>query len=136
MPLSAPAVAILRALPKVEGGKGSIDYVFTSTGKTPVSGFSNAKEALDRRMEETLAWVFHDLRRTAATGMARLGVLPHVVEAVLNHVSGSKAGVAGIYNTGRATRRRSATPSTPGAPFVERLTVGQGGNVVALKAVS
>ena len=44
-------------------------------------------------------WTLHDLRRSVATGMAEcLGVAPHVVEAVLNHVSGHKAGVAGIYN--------------------------------------
>jgi integrase len=46
-------------------------------------------------------WTLHDLRRTVATGMADLGVQPHIVEAVLNHVSGHKGGVAGIYN--RAT---------------------------------
>ena len=43
-------------------------------------------------------WTLHDIRRTVATGMARLGVAPHIIEAVLNHISGSKAGVAGIYN--------------------------------------
>jgi integrase len=40
----------------------------------------------------------HDLRRTAATGMADIGVQPHIIEAVLNHQSGHKAGIAGIYN--------------------------------------
>jgi hypothetical protein len=43
-------------------------------------------------------WVIHDLRRSVATGLGHIGVQPHVVEAVLNHVSGSKAGVAGVYN--------------------------------------
>ena len=46
-------------------------------------------------------WRLHDLRRTAATQMAELGVLPHIVEAILNHVSGHRAGVAGIYNRAR-----------------------------------
>ena len=46
-------------------------------------------------------WRLHDLRRTAATGMAELGIAPHIIEAILNHRSGHKAGVAGIYN--RAT---------------------------------
>jgi integrase len=47
-------------------------------------------------------WRLHDLRRTAATLMAeKLGVLPHIIEAVLNHVSGAKSGIAGVYN--RAT---------------------------------
>ena len=43
-------------------------------------------------------WTLHDLRRSAATGMARLGVAPHVVERILNHASGTFAGVAGVYN--------------------------------------
>ena len=43
-------------------------------------------------------WRLHDLRRTCATGMAGIGIQPHVVEACLNHVSGAKAGVAGTYN--------------------------------------
>jgi hypothetical protein len=46
-------------------------------------------------------WTLHDLRRSVATGIAELGVAPQIVEAVLNHVSGHKAGVAGVYN--RAT---------------------------------
>jgi ParB-like nuclease domain len=46
-------------------------------------------------------WVLHDIRRSVATGMADLGVLPHIIEAVLNHVSGHRAGVAGIYNRAR-----------------------------------
>ena len=43
-------------------------------------------------------WRHHDLRRTVATRMADLGIEPHVIEAILNHVSGTKAGVAGVYN--------------------------------------
>jgi hypothetical protein len=43
-------------------------------------------------------WVFHDIRRSVATHMAETGVMPHIVEAVLNHVSGARAGVAGVYN--------------------------------------
>jgi len=53
-------------------------------------------------------WRLHDLRRTAATMMAELGVLPHIVEAILNHVSGHKAGVAGIYNRARYENDRRA----------------------------
>jgi integrase len=56
------------------------------------------KKALDARLPGMVPWTLHDLRRSTATGMARIGVQPHVVEAVLNHQSGSKAGVAGIYN--------------------------------------
>ena len=49
-------------------------------------------------MEAAEPWRIHDLRRTAVTGMAELGVMPHVIEAVVNHISGHKGGVAGVYN--------------------------------------
>jgi integrase len=94
VPLSEPAKVILAA--------------FTAKGRSCVfgrdnrgfCGWSTAKESIDARI--ALAhWTPHDLRRTVATRMAELGVQPHVIEAVLNHVSGHKGGVAGIYN--RAT---------------------------------
>lgn len=77
------------------------------------SGWSKSKAALDARLlaarktidagaEPVPRWTVHDLRRTAATVMAdRLSVLPHIVEAILNHVSGHRAGVAGVYNRAR-----------------------------------
>ncbi|SFN38917.1 Integrase [Bradyrhizobium sp. Rc3b] len=71
------------------------------------SGWSKSKAALDARAAKTLGaplphWTIHDLRRSASTIMAdRLGVLPHIVEAILNHVSGHRAGVAGVYNRAR-----------------------------------
>jgi hypothetical protein len=68
-------------------------------GHNGVQGWSKFKAALDRRSLNGMApWRLHDLRRTVATGMAELGVQPHIIEAVLNHVSGHKAGVAGVYN--------------------------------------
>jgi integrase len=67
---------------------------------TGFQGWSHCKAALDQRARLE-HWAVHDLRRTVATRMADLGVQPHIVEAVLNHVSGHKSGVAGIYN--RAT---------------------------------
>lgn len=74
--------------------------VFTATGRTPVSGFSAAKRKLDAEIAKTTeipSWRLHDLRRTMATGYQRLGVRMEVTEAALNHISGSRAGVAGIY---------------------------------------
>ena len=53
-------------------------------------------------------WRIHDLRRTAATRMADLGVQPHVIEAVLNHVSGHRAGVAGTYNRAMYSAEKKA----------------------------
>ena len=61
------------------------------------SGFSRCKRRLDA-LSGVGNWTLHDLRRTAATHMARLGVAPHVVERILNHTGGTLGGVAGIYN--------------------------------------
>jgi len=93
VPLSAAVLQILVSAERIEGRA----LVF-GQGDGGFQGFSRAKAALDARCGVT-GWRLHDLRRTAATLMGdRLKVLPHVVEAVLNHVSGHKAGVAGIYN--------------------------------------
>ncbi|NML95153.1 tyrosine-type recombinase/integrase [Novosphingobium olei] len=110
VPLSTLAVAELNALAKRSKRKDGwprTGFVFSTTGKTSVSGHSRAKRRLDREIailakkEEdaiTVApWRIHDLRRTLATGMQRLGVRFEVTEAILNHVSGSKSGVAGVY---------------------------------------
>jgi integrase len=94
VPLSTKAIQILKVLPRLG------DFVFPAnrTGNArPVSGFSKVKVRLDRicRVE---GWVFHDLRRTAATAMARLQVPPHVTEKILNHRSAETAGPVGkIY---------------------------------------
>jgi integrase len=90
LPLSDAALALLPP-PR------NRSWVF-GEGSQGFSGWSKSKIALDERAS-LRDWRLHDLRRTAATVMAdRLGVLPHVVEAILNHVSGHKAGVAGVYN--------------------------------------
>ena len=55
--------------------------------------------ALDKRLSDKVKpWTLHDLRRTTATRMADLGIAPHIVEAILNHHSGHRRGVAGVYN--------------------------------------
>ena len=104
VPLSKPALQVLTSIERVEGRA----LVF-GQGDGGFQGFSRAKASLDKRSGVT-GWRLHDLRRTAATVMAdRLKVLPHVVEAVLNHISGHKAGVAGIYNRALyATEKREA----------------------------
>jgi integrase len=103
LPLSSLAVQELTAIK----GKGDNwprkGLLFSTTGKTPVSGFSRAKARLDAEIaklnnkEALEPWRLHDLRRTLATGMQRLGVRFEVTEAILNHVSGAKSGVAGVY---------------------------------------
>ena len=107
LPLSPQAKAILERQPR----RNSRDLIF-GIGKGGFSGWSDCKARLDkaildkRREKDRKArpmadWRLHDLRRTAATGMAELGVLPHIIEAILNHVSGHKGGVAGVYNRAR-----------------------------------
>jgi integrase len=104
IPLSDAAIGILKSLPSIGDRKDA--FVFSTTGRTPVSGFSNAKEAIDRAMVEAHGadaeaiphWTFHDLRRSAASGMAGIGIAPHVVEAALGHRSGTIKGVAAVYN--------------------------------------
>ena len=102
VPLNALAVALLD-LRGMDGKWPKMGLIFTTNGETAVSGYSRAKTRLDklitkRNDDEPLApWRLHDLRRTLATGLQRLGVRFEVTEAVLNHVSGSKSGVAGVY---------------------------------------
>jgi len=71
------------------------DYVFGQG-----IGFSGWAKARDR-INGLDDFRIHDIRRSVATGMAEIGILPHIIEAILNHVSGHKAGVAGIYNKAR-----------------------------------
>ena len=109
VPLSPPARAILDSRPRGE-------FVFGRDINRPFSGWSKPKERLDQRIKDSLGealshWVVHDLRRSVATHMAEIGVQPHVIEAVLNHVSGHKAGVAGIYNRATYEREKAAALS-------------------------
>jgi integrase len=96
VPLAPLARAILAS--RRPQGPSPDGAVFGSNG---AGGWSARKAALEKRLAGLGPWRLHDLRRTCATGMAELGVAPHIVEAVLNHVSGHKGGVAGIYNRAR-----------------------------------
>ena len=116
VPLTPAMLEILEGLaPKAKKAKS--EFVFPAQGKPEQSytGYSKGKRELDAAANakqrqhaiekgespeeiEHLQWTLHDLRRTAATRMAELGILPHVVERVLNHVSGTFGRVAGIYN--------------------------------------
>jgi integrase len=105
VPLSTPVLDVIQHLPRFTGA----DFVFTTTGISPISGFGRAKDRLDFAMDIAAEWRLHDLRRTVASGMARLGVAPHVIEKVLNHVSGQISGVAAVYNRhGYQTEKREA----------------------------
>jgi len=156
--LSDAAIGVLRSIPRIGD-----QYVFTTTGDRPVAGFSRGKRRIDAAMttarrnefglpedgEEGLKahgigakkvfrapiphWIFHDLRRTAATGMARVNVAPHVVDKILNHVSGTIRGVAAVYNRFEyLDERRSALDAW--GRFVTGLAAPPSANVVALRA--
>jgi len=73
--------------------------LFPARGKpeTPFNGWSKSKAALDKRCP-IAPWTLHDLRRTFSTNLARLGVKPHIIERILNHVTGEISGVAATYN--------------------------------------
>jgi integrase len=90
--LGPTSKAILKARDRAER-----PHVF-GTGQGGFSGWSQSKARLDAKLGAMESWVIHDLRRAAATHMNEIGVTPHVVEAVLGHVSGAKGGVAGVYN--------------------------------------
>jgi integrase len=105
IPLSDSAIEIIATLPRIEPSR----FVFTTTRRTPVSGFSKAKAEIDKAVVEIAKrqagaassplphWTLHDLRRTVATNLQKLGVRLEVTEAVLGHVSGSRAGIVGVY---------------------------------------
>jgi integrase len=105
-------------------------FIFSTDGRRPVSGWSKLKTRIDRRMD-TAPWRLHDLRRTGATGMAELGIAPHIVEALLNHVSGARAGVAGTYNRAAYAGEKKAALAR-WATHVEGLIKAGPANVVTL----
>ena len=111
--LSPETVRLLDPLGDVAAARRAEDaeHVFSTTGSTPVSGFSKVKARLDARMQQILGdkfqpWRTHDLRRTAASGMAALGFLPHIIERVLNHVSGAQGGLVSVYQRHEYTNER------------------------------
>jgi integrase len=119
IPLAPAAVEILRSLPRIEprrgpDGKPRPALVFSTTGNAAPGGISLSRAALNgllvtQMREEAIArgddpgeavepdWHLHDLRRTLATNLQKLGVKLEVTEAVLNHAGGSRAGIVGVY---------------------------------------
>jgi len=91
VPLPRQAWEIIEALPRIVGD----DHVLAATGDR--TGFDRATKRLVTRVQPAQPFVLHDVRRTVATGLQRLGVRLEVTEAVLNHTSGSRAGIVGIY---------------------------------------
>jgi integrase len=140
--LSSAAIEIIEALPRTG------DLVFSATGATPVSGYSLAKARLDRLMTEQLGrdsgdpeaelmpWILHDLRRTATTGMAEIGIAPHVVDKILNHTSGVIRGVAAIYNRHAYLDERKAALEAWGRRLTALVHPEAPSNIVAMDRAS
>jgi integrase len=123
---------------------GGHALIFTTTGSTPVSGWSRAKRRLDTLMltlaqQESgkgatiAAWRLHDLRRTTVTGMIELGLRPDVIEHVVNHISGHRSGVAGVYNKAELLPERKAALER-WAAHVAGLVLQQPANVVTMRS--
>lgn len=139
VPLSPAVCALLAGAQRVDGPFG---YILTTTGTTRISGLSRAQNAIAKRMRaaaeqergepvEIPHWTWHDLRRTAATGMARLGIPVRVTEAVLNHISGTGAGIVAVYQRhDYAGEKRQALDAWAG--YVLSLVEGKPDNVVQI----
>jgi integrase len=120
VPITAPVRSILEAQPR------SGDQVFAP------ANWEVRKAELDAALPLEPHWVVHDLRRTCATRMADLGIQPHVIEAVLNHMRGHRSGVAGVYNRALyATEKAQALARW--AEHVTALVEGRPAAVVQLK---
>jgi integrase len=139
VPLSRAARDVLRAMERVKSLAG---YLHTTNGTSPVQGFHKARATIAEHMAaiaereagqpvEIPAWTFHDLRRTCATGLARLAIPVRVTEAVLNHVSGTGAGIVAVYQRhDYAPEKREALEAW--GRHVEALVEGRADNVVPL----
>jgi integrase len=110
------------------------DQLFGGRSTAGFTLWDHAKRALDERLgDKVRPWTYHDLRRTVATRMADIGVPPHIIEAALNHVSGHRSGVAGIYN--RSTYEREIRNAlATWAEHVTALVKGRASKVAVLNA--
>ena len=116
------AVGLLQGLPRSPSG-----YVLTTTERTPVSGYSKAKTALDAKLAElgeVAPWRIHDLRRTFATHAAEyLAIDEGVIERLLNHISTTHGGLKGVYQRQTYRDKRRAAMEAWGR-YVENLQAG------------
>jgi len=141
--LSGPAREILCSIPRVEG----CDFVFSTTGRTPISGISKAKRMLDtavvkvraeaavdakRRSEPLAEWRIHDLRRTGVLVLARLGFDSIVVDKILAHQPAKLLGVAAVYQRHDFARERAQALDA----WAAHILGIEASNVVPLRGVS
>jgi integrase len=126
--LSAPARALVESLELKDR-----THCF-GRRDTGFSGWGKAKEELDAALPSIKKpWTLHDIRRTVATRMGDIGVQPHIVEAVLNHISGHKKGVAGTYNRSVYAREKQEALNAWATHLATLLAQADGVNVVAMR---
>ncbi|HEX9321786.1 MAG TPA: site-specific integrase [Xanthobacteraceae bacterium] len=132
LPLPPLAIEVIEAIPACRLDHGRRLF---GEGAGGFSGWSSGKAKLDAALAgaELPSWVIHDIRRSVATGLANLGVQPHVIEVILNHVSGHKAGVAGTYNRSPYEREARAAMMLWGE-HIEAIAEGRGRKIVPLTA--
>lgn len=141
VPLSPAAQRVLDAIERPEGRAG---FILTTHGRAPVSGFHKARNTVADHMSAIAAkehgeaveipkWGWHDLRRTCATGLARLGIPVRVTEAVLNHVSGTGGGIVAVYQRHDYADEKRAALEAWGR-YVTQLVEGKPDNVVRMEA--
>jgi len=138
VPLSDQALAILGSISKHEGR-----LCLFGRGLRGFQGWSKAKAALDERIAYAReatgsrpmpAWTLHDVRRSVVTHLHELGFAqPHAVEAIVNHLSGHRGGVAGVYNKALYLAERRRALDLWGA-HISALVAGRASNVVPLRA--
>jgi integrase len=130
LPLSALALSVVESMPQRVGR----DHLFGDWGPSGFSSWAWAKRYLDERLgNQVRPWTLHDLRRSAATRMCDLGVMPHVVEQILNHHSGHRGGIVGVYNRS-AYEQPSKAALALWADHIRALVEGGERKVVAFAA--
>jgi integrase len=148
--LNALVIAELDGIAKGEAWP-SKGLVFSTNGKTAISGYSRGKSRIDSAMAalilrehkaagndgeqvEVAPWRVHDLRRTLVTGLQRLGVRFEVTEAVVNHISGAKSGVAGVYQRHEWRDEKRSALDAWARHIGEIVVPSDGSNVVDMSA--
>jgi integrase len=128
VPLPQLARDILNTITPIAGPAG---FVFTTSGTKPVASWSKIKKRLDAIMGPAAPWRLHDLRRTFVTGLADLGIRPDVIELAVNHRSGLRGGIAGVYNKSELLPERRAALERWSA-HVTGLVSGKPADVITL----
>jgi integrase len=127
VPLSAQTWRIIDAQPHM----ANCDYVFSITSRGPVNDWDNTKKRLSEK-SGLIDWRIHDIRRTVASGMQRLGVRTEVIERALGHHSGTFKGIVGVYQTDPLEHEVRAALQC-WADYIEELIEGKTAKAVANK---